>query len=94
MYVILIALSSSLLFFSFMSSSRLMSLRLVTTSALLGFSTGILFSTHVLSPNLPIVNCALSKIKPAVQIGSGLSGSETVCIFLCARAYKNFMKQV
>jgi hypothetical protein len=87
LYVILIAFLSSLLFFSSTSSSRLMSLRFVTMSALLGFSAGILFSTHVLSPNLSIVNCVLSKIKPAVQIGSGISGSETVRILWCGRVH-------
>ena len=83
MYVILIALLPSLLFLSSTSSSRLTSLLF----ARFRFSpAGILISTHVLSPNLSILNCVLSKIKPAVQIGSGISGSETVCVFFGARA--------
>jgi len=84
MYVILIALSLSLLFLSSTSSSRLLSLLFASFR----FSPAeILISTHVLSPNLSIVNCVLSKIKPAVQIGSGISGSETVCILWCARVH-------
>jgi hypothetical protein len=72
----------SLLFLSSMSPSRLMSLLF----ARFRFSpAGILISTHVLSPNLSIVNCVLSKIKPAVQIGSDMSGSETVCVFFGVR---------
>jgi hypothetical protein len=91
MYVILIAFLPSLLFFSSTSSSRLLALLFTRFR----FSpAGILLSTHVLPPNLSIVNCVLSKIKPAVQIGSGISGSETVCFLWCARAYKKFMKQV
>ena len=62
MYVILIAFLPSFLFLSSSSSSRLMPPRFVTTSVLLGFSTGILFSTHALSPHLLIVNSILSEI--------------------------------
>jgi hypothetical protein len=88
MYVILIALLPSLLFLSSTSSSRLMALLF----ARFRFSpAGILISTHVMSPDLSIVNCVLSKIKPAVQIGSGMLGSETVCILWCARVQIAFV---
>ena len=82
MYAILIALSPSLLFLSSTSSSRLLALLFVHFLLF----TGIFASTHVLSPNLSILNCVLSKIKPAVQIGSGMLGSETVRVFFGARA--------
>jgi hypothetical protein len=57
-----IASLPSLLFLSPTSSSRLMTLRFVTASALDDFSTGILSSTHVLSPHPSIVNSAFSQI--------------------------------
>ena len=64
----------SLLFLSSTSSSRLLALLFASFR----FSpAGILISTHVLSPNLSILNCVLSKIKHSVQIGSSISGSET-----------------
>jgi len=43
----------------------------------LSFFTVIFSSTHVLLPNLSIVNCVLPKIKLAVQIGSCTSGYES-----------------
>ena len=52
----------SLLFFSPASSSRLMTLRFVTASALKDFSTGILLSAHVSSPHLSIVNRIFSRM--------------------------------
>ena len=57
-----IASLPSLLFLSPTSSSRLMTLRFVTAGALDDFSTGILASTHVLSPHPSIVNSAFPKI--------------------------------
>jgi hypothetical protein len=52
----------SLLFLSPTSSSRLMTLRFITASALKDFSTGILLSTHVSSPHLSIANRIFSNI--------------------------------
>jgi hypothetical protein len=52
----------SLLFLSPARSSRLMTLCFVTAGAVDGFSAGILFSTHVLSPHPSIIYSALSKI--------------------------------
>jgi hypothetical protein len=52
----------SLLFFSTTSSSRLMTLRFMTASALLGLSTGILFSAHLLSSHLSTVNSVFLEI--------------------------------
>jgi hypothetical protein len=57
-----IASLPSLLFLSTASSSRLMTLRFVTAGALDDFSTGILSSTHVLSPHPSIVYSAFPKI--------------------------------
>jgi hypothetical protein len=57
-----IASLPSLLFLSPASSSRLMTLRFVTASALDDFSTCIPSSTHVLSPHPSIVNSVFSKI--------------------------------
>jgi len=45
-----------------------MTLRFVTASALDDFSTGILSSTHVLSPHPSIVNGALSQINLLARV--------------------------
>jgi len=56
----------SLLLLSPTSSSRLMTLRFMTASALRGLSTGILFSTRFLSPHLSTDNNVFSNINPVV----------------------------
>jgi hypothetical protein len=66
MYVILIAFLPPFLLFSPSSSSRLMPPRSVAASTLDGFSTGTLFSTHILSSHLLLVN---SIVRTAVLCG-------------------------
>jgi hypothetical protein len=65
-----VAFLSSFLFLSPTSSPRLMTLRSVTASAIDGFSTGILVSTHVPSPHLSVVNSVFPKISLLVKAHS------------------------